>query len=261
MTRTEKSLENYRQLVEETDTANTLLNELIGKVQNLKHDDNPMGMIAPVLVQRQQSAYYHPEIDVINKQRLVSLRLILSADVEKLSPTTLEYTLLQLNTLVSNGGSTASLVLRSIVTADTYNFTDAFDDATGALASDSLSVTALLQRANVNYLMADVMPDMKSLKLVAALNDIEHLIVHTEQTWAPALYNKAVVLAAMGRKTEAIEWYTKTIALDSYLAHAYYNRALLYLEGGKQHEAEKDLSRAGELGLYKAYSLLKNSKR
>ena len=261
VTRTEKSLENYRQLVEETDTANTLLNELIGKVQNLKHDDNPMGMIAPVLVQRQQSAYYHSEIDVINKQELVPLRLILSADAEKLSPTTLEYTQLQLNTLVSKGSSSAPLVLRSIVAADTYNFTDAYDDATGALASDSLSVLALLQRANINYLMADVMPEVKSLKLAAALADAELLIEHTENAWAPAFYNKAVVLAAMERKTDAIELYTKTIALDPYLAHAYYNRALLYLKEGKQQEAEIDLSRAGELGLYKAYSLLKSSKR
>ena len=234
---------------------------MIGKVQNLKHDDNPMGMIAPVLVQRQQSAYYHSEIDVINKQELVPLRLILSADAEKLSPTTLEYTQLQLNTLVSKGSSSAPLVLRSIVAADTYNFTDAYDDATGALASDSLSVLALLQRANINYLMADVMPEVKSLKLAAALADAELLIEHTENAWAPAFYNKAVVLAAMERKTDAIELYTKTIALDPYLAHAYYNRALLYLKEGKQQEAETDLSRAGELGLYKAYSLLKNSKR
>ena len=192
---------------------------------------------------------------------MVPLRLILSADADKLSPTTLEYTLLQLNTLVSNGASPASLVLRSIVAADTYNFTDAYDDATGALTSDSLLVTALLQRANVNYLMADVMPEAKTLKLSAALTDVEQLIAHTENTWAPAFYNKAVVLAAMGRKADAVEWYTKTIALDPYLAYAYYNRALIYLEQGKQQEAEKDLSRAGELGLYKAYSLLKNSKR
>jgi hypothetical protein len=34
----------------------------------------------------------------------------------------------------------------------------------------------------------------------------------------------------------------------------------LYLSVEKYDEAEKDLSRAGELGLYKSYNLLKNSK-
>ena len=64
----------------------------------------------------------------------------------------------------------------------------------------------------------------------------------------------------MGRTKEAITQYSKAIELDAYLAPAYYNRALLYLEIGSQSEAEKDLSRAGELGLYKSYSLLKSSK-
>ena len=192
VTRTEKSLENYCQLVEEEDTTNTLLNELIGKVQNLKQEHNPMGMIAPVLVQRQQSAYFYPEIDEINRAQLVPLRLVLSADADKLPTSLLEVTQLQLNTLVSNGDERNALVLRSIIAAELYNFTDAFDDASGALATDSLCITALLQRSDVNYLMAELIPESRVLKLSAALTDADRLIALTASAWAPAFYNKAV---------------------------------------------------------------------
>jgi tetratricopeptide (TPR) repeat protein len=98
------------------------------------------------------------------------------------------------------------------------------------------------------------------LKLSAALTDADRLIALTASAWAPAFYNKAVILAALGRTTEAISEYTRAITLDAHLAPAYYNRALLYLSVEKYDEAEKDLSRAGELGLYKSYNLLKNSK-
>ena len=260
VTRTEKSLENYRQLVEEVDTTNTLLNELIGKVQNLKHEHTPMGMIVPVLVQRQQGDYYHSEIDAINVKKLIPLRLILSADAEKLSPALLEAVHQELNVQVSNDGGRNALVLRSIVAAESYNFTDAYDDVTGALAADSTSVTALLQRAYICHLIAELQPESKMLKLASALSDVERLIQLTHLDWAPAYYNKAVLLTATGRVKEAIDVYTRAIELDAYLAPAYYNRALLYLEQGKQIEAEKDLSRAGELGLYKSYNLLKSSK-
>ena len=259
--RSEKSLENYRQLVEEVDTANTLLNELIGKVQNLKQEHNAMGLIAPVLVQRQQTAFYHPEVDEINVKQIIPLRLILSVDADKLSTTLIESVQQQLNLLVSNGGGRNALVLRSIVASDSYNFTDAYDDATGALSADSLSVTALLQRAYVGFLMAELNAESKMLKLTTVLRDVEQLIDHTQSNWAPALYNKAVVLSAMGRTKEAITYYSKAIELDAHLAPAYYNRALLHLANNNQTEAEKDLSRAGELGLYKSYNLLKSSKQ
>ncbi|MBR4296686.1 MAG: tetratricopeptide repeat protein, partial [Bacteroidaceae bacterium] len=209
---------------------------------------------------RQQSAFYHPEIDEINVKQLVPLRLILSADADKLTPTLIDAVQQELNQQVSNGGGRNALVLRSIVASDSYNFTDAYDDATGALAADSLSITALLQRAYVGFLMAELTPESKMLKLTSVISDLEQLITHTQASWAPAYYNKAVVLNAMGRTKEAITQYSKAIELDAYLAPAYYNRALLYLEIGSQSEAEKDLSRAGELGLYKSYSLLKSSK-
>lgn len=73
-------------------------------------------------------------------------------------------------------------------------------------------------------------------------------------------YNEACLQAEMGNTQLAIQTYTRAIALDPRLGQAYYNRALLYLSVGESRQASADLSKAGELGIYQAYNLLKISK-
>jgi tetratricopeptide (TPR) repeat protein len=60
---------------------------------------------------------------------------------------------------------------------------------------------------------------------------------------------------------QAVEAYTVAIRIDPHLAEAYYNRGLARLALKQQDEAVSDLSKAGELGLYTAYSLLKNQRK
>ena len=59
----------------------------------------------------------------------------------------------------------------------------------------------------------------------------------------------------------AIRDYTRAIELDANLAEAYYNRGLAYLANKRQEEAIRDLSKAGELGLYQAYSIIKRARQ
>lgn len=60
---------------------------------------------------------------------------------------------------------------------------------------------------------------------------------------------------------KAIEDFTKAIALDSHMAEAYYNRALVYLSMEQKEKALPDLSKAGELGIYDAYSIIKQNSK
>ena len=55
----------------------------------------------------------------------------------------------------------------------------------------------------------------------------------------------------------AISDYTKALEIDSNLPEAYYNRGMAFIHSGKKTEGIADLSKAGELGLYTAYSVLK----
>lgn len=72
------------------------------------------------------------------------------------------------------------------------------------------------------------------------------------------LYSYATYLAKQGNTEEAVRLYTQLIRHNPSMAQAYFNRALLLLPTDKA-AAEADLSKAGELGLYNAYSILKQT--
>ena len=55
----------------------------------------------------------------------------------------------------------------------------------------------------------------------------------------------------------AIDDFTRAINIDANLAEAYYNRGLARVQNGLKAEGIADLSKAGELGLYNAYSVIK----
>jgi len=55
--------------------------------------------------------------------------------------------------------------------------------------------------------------------------------------------------------------YTRSIEIDPYLAEAYFNRGLTYLYTGDDAKGLSDLSKSGELGIYKAYNLIQRFKK
>ena len=55
----------------------------------------------------------------------------------------------------------------------------------------------------------------------------------------------------------AMVYYDKALKLDSRIAEAYYNRGLVKIALQQQTEGLKDLGKAGELGLYDAYGVIK----
>ncbi len=79
--------------------------------------------------------------------------------------------------------------------------------------------------------------------------------------FAEAYYNYACVLAMQGKYNEAIDNLTIAINKKANFALAYYNRGILNLYIEKQSAAESDLSKAGELGIYQAYSIIKQSRK
>ncbi len=265
ITRTEKSLENYQQLVEEEDTVHTLLNELIGRVQNLQTEREPLGLIKLQLAESAQSEYFHSEVARINAHRVLPLRLVVSVQsVPQVAPSLYERVAEQLYTLLEEPTLADALVLRSVIQSQRYNFSDALDDAKGAVMTDSTSVCAVLQRCSVNWQLAQADGGDKPARrilLATAENDANLLLGLTNREWAPAYYNRAVIYALQGRRSEALADYDAALKLDPHLAPAYFNRALLKYDEALHDEAEADLSRAGELGIYKAYSLLKALKQ
>jgi tetratricopeptide (TPR) repeat protein len=72
-----------------------------------------------------------------------------------------------------------------------------------------------------------------------------------------AYYNRANILSLGNMNRQAVLDYNQAINLQDSFAEAYYNRAIAYLQIGNAPQACSDLSRAGVLGIAKAYSLIK----
>jgi len=72
-----------------------------------------------------------------------------------------------------------------------------------------------------------------------------------------AYYNRGNILAALKDYRAAIVDYDRVLELDPNLAEAYYNRGLMHIYMGNNRQGVEDLSKAGEMGLYSAYNIIK----
>lgn len=76
-----------------------------------------------------------------------------------------------------------------------------------------------------------------------------------------ASYNLGVTYTKLKDYPSAISAYTEAIARDSSLPEAYWGRGVAYILSGDTERGLSDLSQAGEMGLYQAYSLIKKYSR
>lgn len=72
-----------------------------------------------------------------------------------------------------------------------------------------------------------------------------------------AHYNRANILIQLKDYNAAIAYYTNAIRINTNFAEAYFNRGLTYIYLGDTDRGIADLSKAGELGIYDAYNLIK----
>ena len=75
--------------------------------------------------------------------------------------------------------------------------------------------------------------------------------------FAYAWYNRANMLCVQKDYQSAIGNYSRAIELNPELGEAYFNRGLTYIYLGNEERGVADLSKAGELGIYQAYSIMK----
>jgi tetratricopeptide (TPR) repeat protein len=79
------------------------------------------------------------------------------------------------------------------------------------------------------------------------------------QTAILTTFEQAFQAAQAGNINEAILGFTQVIEQNDHIAEAYFNRGLLYLLLDDTPQAIPDLSKAGELGIYQAYNIIKRN--
>ncbi|MFC0876104.1 tetratricopeptide repeat protein [Saccharicrinis sp. FJH2] len=103
---------------------------------------------------------------------------------------------------------------------------------------------------------ADFQTEKKILDYDLILSDYNK-VLELEPNFAFAWYNRGIVHTILKDYKVALNDYTEAIRLEPELAEAYFNRGLTNIYLGNLEQGNKDLSKAGELGLYKAYNVLK----
>lgn len=90
------------------------------------------------------------------------------------------------------------------------------------------------------------------------MRDLDKVIELAPQ-FVYAYYNRAFISAKLNNFDSALEDLDEAIRIYPNFAEAYYNRGLILLRIGKTKAGMQDLSKAGELGLAQAYSVLKRA--
>jgi tetratricopeptide (TPR) repeat protein len=154
------------------------------------------------------------------------------------------------------------LFRRAVAYSVIQNFDAAIDDLSTYLQVDSTSALGYWQRAvcqsRLNDFNAAQGTDVR-MKTANVLSDLTEAIRYGENAYL--YYNRGNVYVQRNDYQHAIEDYTRAITLDGNLAEAYYNRGLARIANKQQTEGISDLSKAGELGLYTAYSIIKRYRK
>lgn len=270
--RSDDDLEKYNQLVvaDEEEVQPEYKSVYRGRVQNRKVDMDFMPMYGLTLEQPASTigglvVHYERQTEAFNRKSGLPT-VFISCQQSALSEKRTKECFALIGSLNQQIDSTrqmarvAELLLhRAVAYATIQNFESAIDDLNAYLQLDSASTLAYWQRAlcqsRVNEFHASQGINV-SMKQANVFNDLTLAIAHNDTN--PYLYyNRGNLNAQMGNYTQAISDYSRAIALDPQLAEAYYNRGLAYINSHQEPLALADLSKAGELGLYTAYSIIK----
>ena len=151
------------------------------------------------------------------------------------------------------------LVQRAVAYSAIQNFDAAIDDLSTLIQMDSTAVLAYWQRAvcqaKINEFNASqgTNIDLKSANVLSDLCEAIKLAPNNPYIY----YNRGCLYAIRKDYHRALDDFSRALEIDGNIPEAYYNRGLVYLHTNKTVEGVADLSKAGELGLYDAYSVIK----
>ena len=152
-----------------------------------------------------------------------------------------------------------TLLLRAVAYSMVQDNATAIDDLSIYLQEDTASVLALWQRAvcqaRIGQFQASEGTDTE-LRWQGVLADLNHALA-VSPGHPFLLYNRGCIEARRQDYTKAEADFTAAIEAEPLMAEAYFNRGLCRIHTNRNAEGIADLSKAGELGLYTAYSIIK----
>ena len=263
--------DKYNQLVvaDEQEVEHEYKSDYRGRVQNRKAEVGFLPMYGLTFVQPQNDIKtenaFENSVDAFNQQSGTHT-VYLSCEQRNLSEDRMKKTFAYIDSLsnqIEQTKITAKvaplLLLRAIAYGSIQNFDNAIDDLSICLQIDSTSSLAYWQRAvcqaKINEFNASEGTNV-DLKSANVLGDLSDAIALAPQN-AYLYYNRGNLYAQRRDYQRAMADYSQALKLNQELAEAWFNRGLVKIYAKHVEEGIEDLSKAGELGLYQAYSVIK----
>ncbi len=278
-TKTRKKSDNdpskYDKLVVEDNDEmekNEYTSEYRGKVQNKTADLAPEPMYLLTYYKRESAVSnfitYHKLLDNLNTSHSLPATLYISNTEASVTEQHINAHFNDIASVTETIETSPEVVMPYLRRALDYyhvrDFSAAMADLDKAIELDPKNVIAYYLRAQVRYAQLQVDHPLPLKELTSEVK-IGYSLVQSDfekvLSLAPdmvyAQYNLGNVYVILHEYNHAIEAYTKTLEMDNKFPDAYYNRGVTWLLMDKTEEGLRDLSQAGEYGLYSAYNLIK----
>lgn len=225
--------------------------------------------------------YYSPSVVKFNAAGISDLKMVVTnRDVAADDVSARVFTMIAgVNQRLEADPWDASLyILRGTLYSVVMNYNSAITDLSAAILKDPGNVVALFNRAATRYKMVETIRDMdyeaaapfdgaldaaRNIRQEVTFLDYD-LVMQDLQKVAElepenefAYFNMSLVFCQRKEFEQALQLLDKAVGIYDQFAEAYFNRGIIKLYLGKEEEGVADLSRAGELGMFKAYNVIK----
>lgn len=279
----DKSIRKFNRLVvagkEEEERRIAFQSETRGRVQNINFniDIEPIFHLSYYLKENEMKKTNHfvKEIADLNAKHRLPEKIHLGNSEAQLNKAEIEkhFKAIETKTQLLEKGSDFHLLLsRALDFEMIQDYQSAIEDYGKAIDIQPNEWIAYFNRAHVRHKkmeyeasLADEIKSEKETEHSLAGSQLEYGLMLNDYdkvtNLAPRLpfgwFNKGNLLAEQKDYRNAMANYTKAIELDKDFAEAYFNRGLTHILIGESHKGIADLSKAGELGIYAAYNIIK----
>lgn len=249
-----------------------------GRVQdrNIIIDAEPMMMLSfyssPNELKR--GTYYVREVDDLNATRMLRFALVVTNNVPVIDEASagrhfqsIEYYNSYLSTHQGRPVDYIGLALDFLTVRDYANAEKNANLAIEQAPELALGYMVRAQARYSRYLLGESGADAPGRDAMARAAATRHTLqqilddynrlTEISPRMAVAWFNRGNILMEMEDFDSASESFSKAVELKSDFGEAYYNRGYIALKNGHQNEGVADLSKAGEMGIAKAYNLIK----
>jgi tetratricopeptide (TPR) repeat protein len=270
--RSDDDPDKYNQLVVEDEQSleHEYQSDYRGHVQNRKADEQMLPMFGLAFQPMKSDTrpglvYTDQQLDLLNHQlpaRTIyvnNARPQLTEQQSALYFAYIDSLTAQIDRSRSTPQAVSALFLRAVAYGTLQNYQGAVDDLSTYLQIDTLSTLALWQRAvcqwSSNQFQASQGTNVELMNQ-SVLADLNHALQLSPRN-AYLLYNRGCLHAGRHDYALAVDDFSQAIAIEPLLAEAWYNRGLCRIGLQQADAAIADLGKAGEMGLYTAYSIIK----